>query len=351
MNTPCFQPATAPRAARWWRGGRRTRSRRPARRPGPPRCPRWCGHWAAATVKREFGWAAGLSEAGVQSLPCQSMRCCGRLGREALPPDVAVVGQGDVREDGVALEGLHGGRVGVVPVPGATPKKPASGLMARSVPSGPGRIHTMSSPRVSTFQPGMVGAASRGSSCRTRSGTRRPGGMALLGRGDADEQHVLGEPALVARHRRGDPQREALLAEQGVAAVAGAVRPDLAGLGELHDVLRVAARPGRHVGHAVGERAAHRVHGGHPLLAGVDEAGDASPTRVMTSMETTTYGESVISMPTCEMGPPTGPIENGTTYMVRPFIEPSKTPLSSARISAGPASCSWGRRPPRPSSR
>ena len=37
---------------------------------------------------------------------------------------------------------------------------------------------------------------------------------------------------------RGDAQREALLAEQRVAAVAGAVRPDLAGLGEVHDVLR-----------------------------------------------------------------------------------------------------------------
>ncbi len=49
--------------------------------------------------------------------------------------------------------------VGLVstPVPGATPKKPASGLMARRRPSGPGRIHTMSSPSVSTVQPGMVG--------------------------------------------------------------------------------------------------------------------------------------------------------------------------------------------------
>ena len=43
------------------------------------------------------------------------------------------------------------------PVPGATPKKPASGLIAYSRPSAPKRIQAMSSPIVSTFQPGMVG--------------------------------------------------------------------------------------------------------------------------------------------------------------------------------------------------
>jgi len=45
----------------------------------------------------------------------------------------------------------------LVPVPGATPKKPASGLIAYSLPSGPNRIQAMSSPMVSTFQPGIVG--------------------------------------------------------------------------------------------------------------------------------------------------------------------------------------------------
>ena len=42
-------------------------------------------------------------------------------------------------------------------VPGATPKKPASGLIAYSRPSAPYFIHAMSSPTVSTFQPGIVG--------------------------------------------------------------------------------------------------------------------------------------------------------------------------------------------------
>ena len=38
-------------------------------------------------------------------------------------------------------------------VPGATPKKPDSGLIAYRRPSAPGRIQQMSSPIVHTFQP------------------------------------------------------------------------------------------------------------------------------------------------------------------------------------------------------
>ncbi len=45
------------------------------------------------------------------------------------------------------------------PVPGATPKRPNSGLDAHSRPSSPKRIQAMSSPSVSTVQPGMVGSS------------------------------------------------------------------------------------------------------------------------------------------------------------------------------------------------
>src|ERR1700678_1449243 len=38
-------------------------------------------------------------------------------------------------------------------VPGATPKKPDSGLIARSCPVASGLIHAISSPTVDTFQP------------------------------------------------------------------------------------------------------------------------------------------------------------------------------------------------------
>ena len=48
-----------------------------------------------------------------------------------------------------------------------------------------------------------------------------------------------------------------------------------------------------------------------------------------------------------EISDPMGPIEKGTTYIVRPFMQPLNRPSSSSRISAGarqllvgPASCS-----------
>ena len=37
----------------------------------------------------------------------------------------------------------------------------------------------------------------------------------------------------------------------------------------------------------------------------------------------------------CAIGEPSGPIENGTTYIVRPRIEPRNSSVSVSRISAG----------------
>ena len=67
----------------------------------------------------------------------------------------------------------------------------------------------------------------------------------------------------------------------------------------------------------------------------------------MIRIETATYGESVISTPSWEMLPPSGPMQNGMTYMVRPRMHPSKISAKVWRISSGaiqllvgPASCS-----------
>ena len=57
--------------------------------------------------------------------------------------------------------------------------------------------------------------------------------------------------------------------------------------------------------------------------------------RVMIRMDTATYGESVSSTPMWAMLLPSGPIEKGTTYIVRPRMHPSKSPLSIPRISSG----------------
>ena len=77
---------------------------------------------------------------------------CGRAFQSLPPGLVGVEVEADVGEEGrVELRRL---RVRImfglvfIDVPGATPKKPASGLMAYSRPSGPTLIQAMSSPRV-----------------------------------------------------------------------------------------------------------------------------------------------------------------------------------------------------------
>ncbi|CAB4927585.1 unannotated protein [freshwater metagenome] len=59
------------------------------------------------------------------------------------------------------------------------------------------------------------------------------------------------------------------------------------------------------------------------------------PMRVMMRICTTTYGESVTSTPILLLSEPSGPIENGTTYIVRPCIAPANSCCISARISEG----------------
>jgi hypothetical protein len=44
--------------------------------------------------------------------------------------------------------------------------------------------------------------------------------------------------------------------------------------------------------------------------------------RVMIRMLAATYGESVSCTPMWAIGEPSGPMENGTTYIVRPRIAP-----------------------------
>ena len=68
--------------------------------------------------------------------------------------------------------------------------------------------------------------------------------LLTLRAGDAHDEHVLGQPALVVRDAVGDAQREAFLAEQRVAAVAAAERHDAAAVGQVrHQDARRVARP------------------------------------------------------------------------------------------------------------
>src|SRR5436309_3298561 len=115
------------------------------------------GHCLAGAVKREFGCAAlapvCLPISGVQRLPCQSMHSAGGPSvipfHQTPPSGVSATLVKIVFFDKAAIA------FGFVftEVPGATPKNPASGLMARSFPSGSGVIHAISSPTVQIFQP------------------------------------------------------------------------------------------------------------------------------------------------------------------------------------------------------
>src|SRR6267143_859889 len=111
------------------------------------------GHCWQRTVKREFGCAAGPSP-GVHGLPCQSTSPAGvslvRPSHQGSPAGVRAT-----------LVKIVFVRTIVVPfglvfglVFGATPKKPRSGLIARSWPCASTHIQAMSSPSVHTRQPG-----------------------------------------------------------------------------------------------------------------------------------------------------------------------------------------------------
>src|SRR5688572_20408555 len=110
------------------------------------------GHCWASTVNREFGWAAVVP--GFQALPCQSRRPAGGSGvrpsHHGSPDGVMATFVKIVFERTICV--AFGLVLGLVF--GATPKKPRSGLMARSWPVESMCIHAMSSPTVHARQPG-----------------------------------------------------------------------------------------------------------------------------------------------------------------------------------------------------
>src|SRR3954447_6392457 len=88
------------------------------------------GHWPIGAVKRLLGWAAFLSLPGAQSLPCQSIACFG--GSPSMPShhtSPSSVSATLVKIVSSLIEAIAFGLVFSL-VPGATPKKPASGLIA-----------------------------------------------------------------------------------------------------------------------------------------------------------------------------------------------------------------------------
>src|ERR1700678_3503912 len=115
------------------------------------------GHWLAGAVKRPLGWAAvapvALPTSGVHGFPRQSVRYAGVVSvipSHHTPP--SGVSATLVKMVFFASVAIALGLVFAL-VPGATPKNPASGLMALNWPPASGLIHAISSPTVHTFQP------------------------------------------------------------------------------------------------------------------------------------------------------------------------------------------------------
>ena len=166
------------------------------------------GHCDAGAVKRAFGCAAfapvSLAISGVHCLPCQSVHSAG--GSSVMPSHQTPpsgVSATLVKMVFFASAAMAFGLV-LSDVPGATPKKPASGLIARSRPSASGLIQAISSPTVQTFHPFLkrlaAESASRNLFCRKRS-ERPPSHKSFrpCGSSTPDDQHVLRHPAFVAR--------------------------------------------------------------------------------------------------------------------------------------------------------
>src|SRR5262249_10595541 len=114
------------------------------------------GHCAAGAVNRALGCAAlapVAPMAGVQSRPCQSRHSAGGssvMPSHQTPPSgvSATLAKMEFRARVAIAFGLV-----LMDVPGATPKKPASGLIAYNRPLASGLIQAMSSPTVQTFHP------------------------------------------------------------------------------------------------------------------------------------------------------------------------------------------------------
>src|SRR5436305_844139 len=143
----------------WWMRGTVEERRPPTRMAsigtpfGSSHSGAMAGSWAAGAVKRALGWAAGVGDSGFQGWPFQSVA---RAGGSSVMPSHQM-SPASVSAVLVKMQLPSSVRMALgfvfIDVPGATPKNPASGLIAHNRPCSSGVIHAISSPTVVTFHP------------------------------------------------------------------------------------------------------------------------------------------------------------------------------------------------------
>ena len=196
----------------------------------------------------------------------------GRLFRgHPLPPDIPFRGEGHVGEDRVLAHAQHGVAIGLHRGAGRHPEKTKFGV-DRIKAAVLAELHPGNIVADRLHLPAGQGGDEHGEIGLAAGARKSPGDIALLafGTGQAEDQHMLGQPPPFTRHDRGDAQGEALFAEQGVAAVAAAVRPDHLLFGKVDDiaVLRVAG-PG-HILFTGPQGFAHRMQAGDEGIVAQD---------------------------------------------------------------------------------
>ena len=296
-----------------------------------------------------------LAISGVQSLPCQSIRCAG--GSSVMPShhtSPSSVSATLVKID-VALQARHA--VGVGLLVGAGRDAEVTGFGIDRIQAAVGaRLDPCDVVADRRDLPAVeAGRRNQHREVGLAAGAREGGRDVVLPASGAVTPSTsmcsASQPDdfVACAHDRCDAQREALLAEQRIAAVARTVAPDLPRLGVV-DMYLVGLH-GQATSFCPARAARPRVHARNEAPRRRARRAPCRPMRVMIRMLTATYGMSDSSTPMCAIGEPSGPMLNGTTYIVRPRI----APLNSARVyrSAAarasrpvPSSCWWDR-PPR----
>ena len=205
---------------------------------------------AGVRVRGEFALAGLFVDhvrGPVVALPVDEV--CRRFLRHAFPPDVAVVRESDVREDGVLGAGEERVRIRVHSRSRSNAEEAVFRIdgaeLAGCVRLDPCDVVTDAGDFPALFAKFLR----RDEHCKVRlTASRRECSrdvVLLAFRGlDTEDEHVLGEPALLAGEIGSDAESKALLAEESISSVAGTERPDRAFFREVDDVgvVRV-ARP------------------------------------------------------------------------------------------------------------